>query len=56
MATAQPAGHSRREARARIETAATTLFHRDRIRSHRSEAANRTANVSKRTFYPYFSG
>jgi hypothetical protein len=42
MATAQPAGRSRREARARIQTATTTLFHRDRIRSHRGEAANRT--------------
>jgi hypothetical protein len=42
MATAQPAGRSRREARARIQTAATTLFHRDRIGSHRGGAANRT--------------
>ena len=42
MSTAQPAGRPRREARARIQTAATTLFHRDRIRSHRGGAANRT--------------
>src|SRR5580704_2380739 len=42
MATAQPAGRSRRWARARIQTAATTLCHRDRIRSHRGGAANRT--------------
>jgi hypothetical protein len=42
MATAEPAGRSRRGARARIQTAATTLFHRDRIRSHRGGAANRT--------------
>jgi hypothetical protein len=42
MATAQPAGRPRREARARIQTAATILFHRDRIPSHRGGAANRT--------------
>jgi len=42
MATAQPAGRSRRWGRARIQTAATTLFRRDRICSHRSGAANRT--------------
>ena len=37
-----PSGWSRgRGARARIQTAATTLFHPDRIRSHRSGAANR---------------
>ena len=42
MATARPAGRGGRGARERILTAATTLFHRDRIRSHRGEAANRT--------------
>jgi hypothetical protein len=42
MATAQPAGRSRRSAGAGIQTAATTLFHRDGIRSHRGGAANRT--------------
>src|ERR1700722_6034122 len=42
MATAQPADRGGRGARARIQTAATILFHRDRIRPHRSGAANRT--------------
>jgi len=41
MAAAQPAGRSRRWARARIQAAATTLCHRDRIRSHHGGAANR---------------
>jgi hypothetical protein len=39
MATARPAGRGARE---RILTAATTLFHRDRIHSHRGGAGNRT--------------
>jgi hypothetical protein len=42
MATAPPAGRSRRSACARIQIAATTLFHRDRIRSYPGGAANRT--------------
>jgi hypothetical protein len=42
MATARPAGRGGRGARQRILTAATTLFHRDRIRSHRGGAGNRT--------------
>ena len=42
MTSAQPADRGGRGARERILTAATTLFHRDRIRSHRGGAANRT--------------
>src|SRR5271156_4205456 len=41
-ATTQPAGRSRRRARARLQTPAEIVFHRDRIRSHRGGAANRT--------------
>jgi hypothetical protein len=47
MATAQPAGRSRRSASARIQSAATTLFHRDRIRSHRDGTANRTRQCAE---------
>ena len=42
IVTARPADRGGRGARERILTAATTLFHRDRIRSHRGGAANRT--------------
>jgi AcrR family transcriptional regulator len=56
MTTAQPAGRSRRSACARIQTAATTLFHRDRIRSYGVERLTEHANASKRTFYSHFSG
>ena len=33
-----------------LQTATTTLFHRDRIRFHRVEQLTAHANVSKRTF------
>jgi AcrR family transcriptional regulator len=56
MATARPAGRGGRGARERILTAATTLFHRDRIRSHRVERVTEHANVSRCTFYLHFSG
>jgi hypothetical protein len=56
MATAQPAGRSRRSARLRIQTAATTLFHRARIRSHRAGADNRTRQRVETYCYWHFSG
>ena len=57
IVTARPAGRGGRGARERILTAATTLFHRDRIRSHPGvERLTEHANASKRTFYLHFSG
>ena len=55
MATAQPAGRSRRSARARIQTAVTTLFHREGIHATGVERLTEHAHVSKRTFYQHFS-
>jgi AcrR family transcriptional regulator len=39
-----------------MQTAATTLFHRDRIRSTGVERLTEHANVSKRTLYLHFTG
>jgi AcrR family transcriptional regulator len=53
--TARPAGRSRRSACARIQTAATILFHREGIRATGVERLTEHAHVSKRTFYQHFS-
>ena len=55
-ATAEPAGRSRREARARIQTAATPCFTTTESAPTGVERLTEHAHVSKRTFYPHFSG
>jgi hypothetical protein len=56
MATAQPAGRSRRRAPARIQTAATICFTGTESAPTVVERLTEHANVSKRRFYPHFSG
>ena len=52
MTTVPPAGRNRRRARARIQTPAKILFHRDRIGSHRVGAAGRTRPRVETQFLP----
>jgi hypothetical protein len=56
MATAQPAGRSRRSASARIQTAMKTLFHRAEPAPTVVEWLTERSHASKHSFYQHFFG